>query len=418
MSNNVKSIRKGNLCTSCGICVGACPKGCIDMEYGKERNLPTIREHDCIDCGLCYKICPGKGYNLFGFGQKLFNVDNRNNYNRLCGFWNNSYVGNSQNENIRFHSSSGGVVSSFLIYLLKKGIIDGSIVVRFSKDDPLGVEPFIATTESEILSSRGSKYIIVSYDKIVEKIKQFKGRLAVVGLPCHIQALRNLSLYDKNVDRKIVGYFSIYCSLNKTKHSIDYYLSRYKVPRNKIGKFSFRDDGCMGFMKFTNHEGQEIKKIPYLSYWLGTHSFFVNSRCLVCADHFGEVADISFGDINISPYNQDKIGISSIITRNSYWDKLLNLCYSENEIFIKKLPIEEVLRSQGYSKLHKKGAGIKTNIILRKIFGQANPKYDIDFEGKPKTKDFLKEGMKIIMRRIGRVQSLWWIIKLFDRKSQ
>ncbi len=413
MKQNVGEIVKEGLCTSCGICQGACKNGSITFRYGKEFNVPCVNSDSCVHCGLCYEICPGKGEKLVEKGQVLFENGGAV-YNKYCGYHLSSYTGYSNDEEIRYHSASGGMVTSFLIYLLEKKIIDGALVVGFKSDEPCVPEPFIATTKDDLLRSRGSKYLVLSYDRVINQLINFDGKLVVVGLPCQIEGIRNLAERNKKVKDKIIGYFSIYCSLNKTKHSMDYYLEKYSVNKENIGYFSFRDDGCLGYMKYVDKKGQVIKKIPYLSFWFGTHSFFQNKRCLLCADHFGELADVSFGDINIEPYNQDKVGISSLVVRSAFWEGLLKQSVQDGIITLNNCPIEDVNKSQGYAKMFKKGRGIQSFFKVRKCIGKKNPVYDIDFEGKPNIKNYLSVFIKYFMLWIGSHKSMWFIIKKLD----
>jgi len=290
--------------------------------------------------------------------------------------------------------------------------------VRFRKDNPLEPEAFIATTENELWESRSSKYVVLSMDKVAADIaKGSYKNLVVVGLPCQIQGWRQLAQREKTVRESIKGYFAIYCSVNKTKHSIDYYPYRYGVEKNKIGRFTFRDDGCMGFMKFEDKDGKVIKKVPYMSFWFGTHSFFANSRCSVCIDQLGELADISFGDIHIPPYSEDHIGTNSIITRSIKWDGLLRLCCKESFVTLDEIAVDVLTSSQIYTKIFKKGAGVKTNMWLRKLCGCANPLYDYQYEGRIGFKNIISELSKAFMRFVGHHRSLWWLIKIMDRNK-
>lgn len=418
MKTNVSEVVRNGLCTSCGVCKGACHKHSISFKYGKERNVPLVDTDTCVNCGLCYDVCPGKGIDLVRIGNELFSNEACIKASPYCGHYLNSYTGYCNDQVIRFHSASGGMLTAILLYLRRKNVIDGAVVVGYKKDDPFTPEPFIAITDEDILRSRGSKYILTSYDKVTNDILAFEGKLVVVGLPCHIQGLRNLAVKNKKVKKTIIGFFSIYCSLNKTKHSMDYYLSHYKIDRHKVGYFSFRDDGCMGFMKYEDKQGQTMKKIPYMSFWYGSHSFFQNKRCTLCADHFGDLADISFGDINIPPYNEDKIGISSLVCRSHFWNNQLVDCVQSGDITLNHCPIEDVNTSQGYCKLFKKGRGIQGYLGLRRIFGLKNPKYDIPFEGRPSIMNYLGAIFKYIMLYVGKHKALWLIIHALDRSSK
>lgn len=418
MKSNVSEIVKNGLCTSCGICQGACPHKSISFHYGRERNVPQVDEKSCVQCGLCYEICPGKGIKIVEKGSEYFGKTDGVSYTKSCGYYLSAYTGYSNDEKIRYHSASGGMVTSFLIYLLEQKIIDGALVVGYKKDNPFEPEPFIATSKDDVLRSRGSKYLVLSYDKVIQQVIDFNGKLVVVGLPCQIQGFRNLAGKNKKVRDCVVGYFSIYCSLNKTKHSIDYYLKKYNINRNDIGYFSFRDDGCLGYMKYVNKNGETIKKVPYISYWFGTHSFFQNKRCLLCADHFGELADISFGDINIPPYNQDKIGISSFVTRSSMWNQLLMDAQQAGRLTISPCPIDDVIKSQGYARTFKKGCGILSYMKVRNLLRLKNPEYDIEFDGRPGLKNYLGVIAKYVMIWIGSKKKLWFIISHFDKSDK
>ena len=413
--DNVNKVVKEGLCCSCGVCKTSCSKGAISFKYGKERNTPVIDAKACVNCGLCYDVCPGKGINLQHRSNLLYSDQTGAEFNKYCGYYVGSYVAHSNSEEIRFHSSSGGVVTQFLLYLLNSKQIDGALVVRYRKDNPLEPEPFIATTEKEILSSRGSKYLVLSYDKVLDDLDRFEGRIVVVGLPCQIQGIRILAEKKKKIRDKILGYFAIYCSLTKTKHSMDYYLWRYGMKRDEIGRFSFRDDGCLGYMRVEDKEGNLIRKVKYEKYWHGTHSFFINNRCALCVDHFGELADVSFGDIHIKPYSQDTIGVNSVISRNVLWDSMLKSCAGCGDLFVKTVSVEDVIKSQPYSKIRKKGAGVKCLMLIRGLIGKENPVYDLNNNSNISVKTYIIEILNAIMRRAGGHRIFWPIIRLFDR---
>ena len=386
------------------------------FEYGKERNTPKVNTDTCVNCGLCYDVCPGKGIELNAWSKHLFALEPSVKTDLYLGHYLNAYVGYSTNDEIRMHAATGGMVSQFLIWLLKKGEIDGAVVVRYRKDNPLEPESFIAKTEQDIWESRSSKYVVLSMDKIAEQIARGEYKnLVVVGLPCQIQGWRQFAKRNKNVREAIKGFFSIYCSVNKTKLSMDYYPIRYKVKKDSIGRFTFRDDGCMGYMKFEDKDGKVIKKVPYMSFWHGSHSFFVNNRCALCIDQLGELADVSFGDIHIPPYSDDLIGTNSIVVRSSYWKGLLEKCKSDNAVFLKEVPIEDLIRSQIYCKTYKKGNGVKTCMLLRKMVGRPNPEYDYISSTPVSAKSIISELLKVVMRAIGRNRVLWFIVRMLDR---
>lgn len=412
----VAKVVKEGLCTSCGICAGACHNECICFHYGQERNVPVVDTNTCLSCGLCYEVCPGKGIALNDFSEVLFAHEDGIKHDDYAGHYLHAYVGHSTNKDIRYHCATGGMVTHILTWLLENRIIDGAVVVRYKKGNPFEPEPFIATTTEEIWDSRSSKYVVLSMDLVAQQVAKGSYKsIVVVGLPCQIQGWRKLASKNKKVRDAIKGYFAIYCSVNKTKQSMEYYPQRYQINKSEVGRFAFRDDGCLGYMKFENKQGNVIKRIPYKSFWFGTHSFFTNPRCLMCIDQLGELADISFGDIHIKPYSDDIIGTNSIVVRSSYWDVLLGQCMKEGAITFDEIPVETLVRSQVYAKAYKKGAGVKAYMHLQKMFGKSVPSYDFINEKRVSLTHYLSAMNKMLMYVIGKKNNLWWIVRLFDK---
>ena len=414
----VEKVVSSGLCTSCGVCAGSCQKNCISFAYGMERNTPVIDKANCVSCGLCYDVCPGKGIELNRFANDEFADEPSIKRDTFTGYYRHAYVGHSNDKEVRMHCATGGMVTQFLTWLLEKGLIDGAVVVRFKKENPFEPEPFIATTKEELWASRSSKYVVLSHDSVAKEIANGNYRnLVVVGLPCQIQGWRQLAQKNRRVRDAIKGYFSIYCSINKTKLTIPYYLQHYKIDARNIGRFAFRDDGCMGFMKFEDKQGKTLKTIPYKDYWFGTHSFFTNPRCLMCIDQLGELADISFGDIHIKPYSDDTIGTNSIIARSSYWDNLICECKEEKVITLDEIPVETLVRSQVYVKLFKKGGGGKAYLNIKKFLGKAVPSYDFAYIGRVSIKNYILAICQMLMYEIGKRKSLWWVVRLLNKSK-
>lgn len=405
--NNILKIVNSGLCTSCGVCSAICKTDAII--FNNEVN-PILCTEKCISCGLCLQICPGKGVDLEKEGSFLY-ADAK--MNDLCGRYLAGYVGYSNNKDIRFSSSSGGLITQFLLYLFSKNIINGAIVTGFDNECKKPYS-FLAATNDEILSSKGSKYVLSPINQGLSELLNAKsGKYVVVGLPCQIQGVRKLIKKDSRYRKKIIGLFSLYCSLNKIQSSIEYYLRHNNVSPEKFKSFQFRTEGCLGNMKIV--ESDSVKYVKYESYWHGTHSFFVNERCSMCNDHFGELADISFGDINISPYNSDNIGINSLIVRDEYWKQKLIESANAEAISLREINIKDILESQSYCKCYKKGSGLQATLKIKKILGYSIPDVGIKKKTSISCLSYFKSIISVVMRFVGRRRYLWFLISILDK---
>lgn len=433
---NISYTFRHDLCTGCGVCVAVCPTSAIKMIVKRDRFLPVIDDEKCNNskgCHRCFDSCPGVGVNLISLAKDNY-TDSGIQEDKMVGRYLRCFTGYSNNQNIRYHSASGGMVSQFLIWLLENDIIDGAVVTRFDKDNPLLVESFIATTREEILSARSSKYSPVSLHKAISDLKEARGsRYVVVGLPCHIQGLRKLLMIDSKLKEKIVGLFAIYCSSGRTFYMTEHIFKERGIQKDSITSFQFRDEGCLGKMvvkcpvasrdamkainEYTDivvENEQCVYREHYQSYYHPLRSFFIPRRCLFCIDHYGELSDISFGDIHIKPYLDDKIGVNSIVVRKKYWLDLLEQCHKEGVVSLSEVTFKTISESQGMSFKKKGRNGAFINI--GKKLGQIVPEFDVDYLRQPRRRDWIDYFQNRFQQFLGSHKWLWPVVSMLKSK--
>ena len=429
MGNNINKTLHNDLCSGCGVCEGACPFDAITTVVEKGNFRPKIDSSKCKNCGRCIKACPGLGVGLVCLADKY--QSETTCHNKMVGRYEKCFTGYSNDFEVRYHSASGGMVSQFLIWLLENKKIDGAVVTRFDQENSLLVKTFIATTREDIIAARSSKYAPVTLNRAVQDIKAASGsRYVIVGLPCHIQGLRKLMEIDKKLRDKVVGLFGIYCSCGRSFYMTEQVFKERGIPKDKITYFQYRDEGCLGKMVVKVPEGDantirvinnnsesvlssEVRsyKEHYQSYYHPLRSFFIPRRCLFCIDHYAELSDISFGDIHIKPYSDDKIGVNSIIVKNKTWLSLLEECQKAGAIYLDEVPFKTISDSQKMSFKKKGRNGAFINI--GKKLGWVVPQYDVDYLRQPTMHDWLDYVQNRGQQFLGRHKALWpLIIKL------
>lgn len=410
--NNVNFTIKNSLCTGCGICEDLCPVQAIQIKRINSTNIPIVNAKTCLGdkCTRCLKVCPGIGIDLKAKAKELFNTQNQDKY---IGHYTTLYTGYSNDDTIRYHSASGGMVSQFLIYLLEKKIIEGAVVTSFSDKDHITPISYIARNKEDVLKAKSSKYCPVALNKVGNEIKNSEGKYIIVGLPCHIQGFRKRAEIDKKFRERILGYFSIYCSSNRTFNAQKFLFKKYHINQNSLSYFAYRDNGCLGNLIIK--DTKKIISVPFINYYGNLRSFFKPRRCLTCIDHYGELADVCFGDIHIPPYSEDKIGINSWIVRNPYFNNLFRDAAQEGYLTMTELDAHTLNESQK-AMLYPKQRRAHAIINMDKIFGKATVKYDTILDT-PTLKDYVAEVICHCQRFIGKHPSLWWIIDfLYNRR--
>ncbi len=319
-NTNISHVAINNLCTGCGACQALCPSNSIKITLEEEKGIynPEVDENRCNNCFLCYKICPGHQLNFSELNKEIFQKQPNNT---LLGNYVNCYYGYSNDQNLRFNSSSGGLITQILLFALNDGIIDGALVTKMKKETPLIPEPFIARTEEEIIEASKSKYCPTPVNICLNKILDSKPgeKFAFVGLPCHIHALRKAEKINKDLKRKITLYFGIFCGHTPNFLATTLFLKKQKISPSEIEKFKYRGDGWPGNVEVVTKN--ERKKIKFSEFWnFAGQSFFYPKRCLMCIDGTAELSDISFGDAWLPEFSNDPKGTSVLISRTETGD--------------------------------------------------------------------------------------------------
>lgn len=268
-------------------------------------------------------------------------------HNRLIGNYSQCYTGYTLNKKLRYRCSSGGIVTQLLIFFLERKIIDGALVTRMKKDNPLKPESFIARTKKEVISARGSKYCPVSIHSGLKEILNSKKeeKFAVVGLPCHIKALRKLEKTKPDLKKKIISHIGLFCNHTPSFEATKYLLKRHKIDKKNVKFLSYRGHGWPGKMEIKTTD--KVLLLLPSDYWpiIGADKFSLE-KCKKCNDATAELADISCGDAWLPEFEKDKIGTSIIICRNTTAQNILNQMRKENIVTIKEINIQKVIESQ------------------------------------------------------------------------
>lgn len=414
---NVSYSVKNNLCMGCGVCEDICPSSSISVTLKNGQYKPIIDDVTCLNkkgCNKCFKICPGKGIRLSEFSETLFPSEQSDYY---LGKYNSIYCGYSNEYEIRFHSASGGLLTQILIYLLENEIISGAVVTTYDASSSSLFKPIIAKTKEEIIAARSSKYTQVSFSTIIKSLKEMDGKFVVVGLPCHIQAFREVESIDKLLKNKVFAYFGLYCSSGRTTNMTEYIFKDYGIHKEKLEYFAYRDEGCLGSLVAKESGSYDpIKKYTFQSYYQPLRAIFEPKHCLTCIDYFAELADVSFGDLHIKPYSDDKIGINSIIVRNAIFLEIINNMKADNIISIKKLDKGTLLKAQQSVNLKKHRSAVFMKI--NKLFFLKNPIYDCSIIPRNILKGIIAYIHTHIQIFIGQHKGLWGIIKFIRKREK
>ncbi|HIP17186.1 MAG TPA: 4Fe-4S dicluster domain-containing protein [Methanothermococcus okinawensis] len=293
----LNEIVDNDLCASCGTCAIVCPNNIVVFEDGPKLKEECLRKGH----GMCYDICPrvsSGGYQIRIRGD----FKEKEEY----------YYGKGDIE-----GQNGGVVSTFLKYLLENKKIDGAIVVGDECWKPVSL---IIQNPEDIEKSAKSKYAISILDALRKAGEIGIERVAVVGLPCQISGLRKLQYfpylakYDGELGKngkilklpKIQYLIGLFCNKKFKQRSIEEILEKNNLNMEDIEKFDIKKDKFV--ITTYNNEKYSIP-LEDIEYCEG---------CNVCRDFDAQMADISVGCAG-SPENY-----STVIIRTKKGEDIKN----------------------------------------------------------------------------------------------
>lgn len=295
-------IVKTDKCTLCGTCEAICPNRVIKID-----EKPALKGL-CFMCDVCYAFCPMVDDAFEEADYKLLNPVFRN---ESIGSHMNVYSARSRLNEVLKVAQDGGIVTSLLIHLIDNRTIDGAIITTV--DEEWRPKPTVATTRGEVLKGAGTSYAVSSNMKALHEAIVERGlkRLAVVGTPCQINALRKLQLNPNisGIGSEIYLAIGLFCT-----ESFDYNVLKQHLERNEVDIKGVRKfDITKGRFLVIGKAGKNLMDVP-----IKDMKSLARGSCHYCKDYTAEYADISVGSVG-SPS-----GRSTTIIRSNKGSKLFD----------------------------------------------------------------------------------------------
>ena len=336
----MKNVALNNHCYGCGVCAIACPTDAIKINLNEEGFYsPRVDEDMCVNCGQCLSICSFSNKGIVSDSVHL-----------------QSFAAWSLNQTVRMESSSGGVTSEIISYLMANGY--QACVVRYDVKQHIA-EYYLAESIDQLGASRGSKYI-QSYTFPGLSLLDFSKKYVVMGTPCMIDSLKRLVI-KKNAIANFI-FLDFFCHGVPSYFLWDKYV---KLIENKCGNiqnvvFRYKDKGWQDSLKLyvKGTEGDYKGGINQgdIFYRLFLGDYCLGRACYHdCKFKMDESsADIRVGDLWGKNYKNIEEGVSAVVAFTDKGREILRDVQGlelQEETFnvvsegqMSKLPMEPLIR--------------------------------------------------------------------------
>lgn len=287
------------LCTRCGGCVASCPVQALS--FGSEG---ISLSGNCVDCGTCLAICPGKGVDMSLQEKRILSRSRKRPLgNRLGIYLSREQLTSSRKEMVRI-GYYGGRITTILTAALESGLIDAALLTEWPEEGALSTgKGVIARNTEEIKGAASSKYAFSSVLTLLPKVRDDANieRVALVCLPCQVQAFRNMETHPstQHLTEKVEYVISHQCGApNMSEENWKRTASELMgLQQDRISAFRYRKTSSTIIrLEATTPEGDTKRRELNIAKFLHR----VNKgprweRCNLCPDYSGELSDLSFG---------------------------------------------------------------------------------------------------------------------------
>lgn len=347
-------------CTGCGLCSSIRQ---VEMkEDCKGFPVPDISE---LDINFCQSVCPALGG--LNCGDTAWG-----SYKYACNGW-------SDNKIIRKEASSGGVLTSICLYLLKSHQIDGIIQTRVNENIPYATETVVSRTEKDVLSCMGSRYSISTpLSRITELVKPGE-KYAFVGKPCDVSALRAYVNKNSELVNSIVIFLSFFCAGMPSNIAQKKLLSELGIKESECVSIQYRGNGWPGSTTAKNKR-DEKHSMSYEQAWGEILGRDVRTACRFCIDGIGLAADIVCGDAwhlnnDGTPDFSENEGRNIVFARTDLGEQLLKESVKNQMIKTEDANVEELRYIQKYQ--YERRSTMLAQVVGLRVAGKPVPEYPL-----------------------------------------
>lgn len=211
-----------------------------------------------------------------------------------------TFIGYSNENEIRHAATSGGVGSALVKYLFETGKIGTAINFTYDSAKLQYVPKLIYRYQD--YTPCGSIYHDVDIPAFVKaNINEIKGDFACFAIPCQVRAIRHH--IEKTGKRTYI--IGLVCSSQQSIDATYYLLKRLKIDRNNVGHIQYRGNGWPSGVQVSCRDGKEYYIKNNGSLWTDIfHSrLFIYKKCYKCDNTLNKFCDIVLAD----PWTIDRI---------------------------------------------------------------------------------------------------------------
>ncbi len=342
---DLETIVSNGLCAGCGLCASLAGRDRLEM---KITSCGRIRPHarEKIDPETLEKIrfiCPG----IRVTGADASQLASAGTLHPVWGPIRSVHRGWAADETVRFRSAAGGSMTALGVFLLESGKVDAILHVRASSANPMRTDAQVSTTAAEVKSGAQSRYGPAAPLVHVHRLLDEGRRFALLGKPCDVAAIRNLSRIDSRVEAQVPYCLTIFCGGIPTLQTAHRIAAYHGLSEAEVEEFRWRGHGWPGPTHIRSRDGKNYD-LSYEQTWFDPSrpwSYDIQFRCKICPDAIGELADVSCPDGWVmrdgKPIHEEAPGVNVLVARTERGERLVSEAAAAGAIGLAPFAVSE-----------------------------------------------------------------------------
>jgi coenzyme F420 hydrogenase subunit beta len=374
--NTIDDVVARQLCCGCGVCAAVDDRlEMIDaLDHGRRPRVragvtPPGPGSDAL------RVCPGVGIaHDDDHGPRPERIETlRAGWGPVLEVW----EGHARDDAVRFAASSGGAATAIALSCMEAEGMHGTLHIRARPDAPLLNETVLSTTRDAMLRATGSRYAPASPGDGLGLVERAPAPCVFIGKPCDVAAVHAARRVRPALAGRIGLTIAIFCAGTPTTRATRRLLEHLGVddPSDVID-VRYRGNGWPGRTVVTMRRGGgrvETRSLSYEEAWGGILTHDKAWRCHVCADHTGELADISVGDPWHRPIEPGDPGRSLVLVRTERGRRLLRSIRARGDLVLE--PADPAIVGRAQPALLRARGAVWGRLAACRLLGVPAPRY-------------------------------------------
>ncbi len=339
---SITDVAERHLCCGCGTCAYVQPddvRMVDDLDAGRR---PIVAPG--ADTGEALAACPGVGIthrpeeHPEGLVGELREV-----WGPVLELW----EGYAADGALRFAASSGGAASALALHCIEDQGMAGVLHIGARPDVPYLNRTIMSHTREELLAAAGSRYAPASPCDGLGLVEEAAAPCVFIGKPCDVAGADKARRLRPGLDAKLGLTIAVFCAGTPSTAGTLEMIRRMGVDDPAtVSSVRYRGNGWPGMAGVTVDGDDTVRQLTYDESWGQILQKHRQWRCQVCADHTGEMADVSVGDPWYREIPPGEPGRSLVVVRTERGREVVRKAIAAGALVLEPATPDVLVRSQ------------------------------------------------------------------------